>query len=369
MAVRFHTECGEQGEGEGEDCSCHGRTAGFFDHGEQTVEDWFEATEAADAVEQCGDAEAGEEFYFEAGPLRTDGPDGEGEGGCAEEEAGVSFRSGEQNREERGGEVGVLLVDKVSDIVLPADGFFHADPTDGEFAVCKAGEQLGCSNQAGNEEGSDGGIDAQGNGCGGDAEADEDGDLMVSAEPGESEKEACPGGGADGVIRCSCGEEEAEDEGCPDEATDHLGPVVGAEETEEGEAEATADGGESGSAERAGEPVKIEGGDVVEEEEPPVESALAEPAATQGRGEEQPVEGVDYTGLTLAEEILPGPFIGAPKGEAALVPFAGLELKPGEDLAGEVMAIEPGVLVCEQDAPETEHEKAEEHNGACTTVG
>ena len=192
---------------------------------------------------------------------------------------------------------------------------------------------------------------------------------MVSAEPGESEEEAGPGSGADGVIRCSCGEEEAENEGCPDEAADHLRPVVGAEETEESKAETTADGGESGCSERAGEPVKIESGDVVEEEEPPVEGALAEPAATQGCSEEQPVERVDYAGLALAEEILTGPFVRAPKGEAAVVPFAGLELKPGEDLAGEVVAVEPRILVCEEDAPEAEHEKAEEQGGTCTTVG
>ena len=81
----------------------------------------------------------------------------------------MSFRSGEQNGEERGREVGVLFVDKVCDVILPADGFFHADPTDGEFAVSKAREQLGCGDQASNEEGCDGGIDAQGNGGGGDA--------------------------------------------------------------------------------------------------------------------------------------------------------------------------------------------------------
>ena len=146
-------------------------------------------------------------------------------------------------------------------------------------------------------------------------------------------------------------------------------PVVRAEETEEGKAEATADGGESCSAERACEPVEVESGDIVEEEEPPVQSTLAEPAPAQGRGEEQPVERIDDAGLALTDEILTGPFIGAPEGDAALVPFACLELQPGEDLAGEVVSVEPGVLVGEEDAPEAEYEEHEEQAWACTTAG
>ena len=138
----------------------------------------------------------------------------------------MSFRTGQQNREERLGNVGVLFMDEVGDIILPTDSLFHAYPAHGELAVGEAGEQLGCGDEACNEECRDGGIDAQGDGGGGNGEADEDGELVVPAEPGETEKEAGPGGGAEWMKRRSCGEKEAENKGCPDEAADHLRPVV-----------------------------------------------------------------------------------------------------------------------------------------------
>ena len=107
----------------------------------------------------------------------------------------------------------------------------------------------------------------------------------------------------------------------------------------------------------------------MEQKEPPVERALAEPTPAQGCGEEDPVERIDYAWLTLADEILPCPFVGAPEWEAAVVPFAGLELQPGEDLAGEIMPVEPGVLVCEEDAPEAKDQKSEEQAGTRKTAG
>ena len=100
-----------------------------------------------------------------------------------------------------------------------------------------------------------------------------------------------------------------------------------------------------------------------------MQHSLPNPAPSKRSGEEQPVQGIHDTRLALAQKVLATPLIGAPKRDSSCMPFSGLELQPGHHLAGQIVAIEPGVLVRQEDTPVGKHHQGEKQGRARNAVG
>ncbi|MGC4052040.1 MAG: hypothetical protein QM757_22100 [Paludibaculum sp.] len=176
----------------------------------------------------------------------------------------------------------------------------------------------------------------------------ENGDLMVAGEEADAEKGAGEGGVGGWVTAAQAAEIEEEGERGPDGSAEHLGPADGAEDTAERVAGSGEEGGGAGAAEVAAEEVAEEGSEVVGEQEVEVDPEWLDVAVVERGEEEGPVERVGGTGLHLADERLAAPEVRVPEREFAGVPGGGLELVPGQDLEGEVGAVEPVVLFGQQ---------------------
>ena len=118
------------------------------------------------------------------------------------------------------------------------------------------------------------------------------------------------------------------------------------------------------TAEVAAKEVATERGDEVDQQVVPVHGGLANPAVAEGDGKEEPVDWVDDAGLGLADEGLAVPLIWVPKWNAVPVELGGLELKPGKDLVGEVGALQPGVLIGEDQFPAESNGDQQQNKGS-----
>ena len=145
--------------------------------------------------------------------------------------------------------------------------------------------------------------------------------------------------------------EVEEDQGRPDATVDHLRPVVCAKPAAQRKNGRAEDGGQPAASQLARESVGEDGGQVVNEDEIPVQIDLLDPAVAERHREEQPVERIDDSGLRLADQRLTQPVIWVPEWEMSGVPLACLELEPGKHLQGTIQSGQPGELIREHQFP------------------
>ncbi|MFN9084104.1 MAG: hypothetical protein ACK5XD_03905 [Acidobacteriota bacterium] len=369
FAEAVEPEGGEHGGAAGEQDDGHGGAAGLVDLRQEAVEDAVQGGVAGERVEQSAHGDTGHGAGGPVAPGEGKAGEGQGEDRDAQKGIGVDKQAGKEDPEQGRGLEAVFAQDVVGDFLAPGEGLGGAHPADGLASVLHGGKDLqGAGGRGHQPEGAAGyGETAVANehpgpqACGGEGE--EDGDLMMAAEPGNAEGEAAEGGRAERLGGAGGAEQTQEDERNPGGAVEHLGPVQAAKQAGEWEGNAAQDGGPAPAAEFAGQAVSEHRHEQVGEDVVPVEDFRAEVAVAERHQEQEPVQRVGGAGLGLADEGLAAVVVGIPESDAAGLPFAGLELEPGENLVDVILAAEPGKLIGEDELPVDAEDDGDQKQG------